>query len=72
VIATVMEAYFNAELFRHPVAIVDLQATETGYAFSLTFQEKTAQLPSADTRSNGRDVRGRFARNVRDTSEHKE
>ena len=63
VIATVMEAYFNAELFRHPVAIVDLQPTETGYMFSLALSGQEAlPLPvhGASERLNGRDVKGRF------------
>jgi len=62
VIATVMEAYFNAELFRHPVAIVDLRPTETGYMFSLALSGPEAALraPAGLERHNGRDARGRF------------
>jgi len=58
-----MEAYFNAELFRHPVAIVDLQPTDTGYMFSLALsgQEARPRLePAAGEHINGRDVKGRF------------
>ena len=63
VIATVMEAYFNAELFRHPVAIVDLQPTETGYMFSLALSGQEAlplHAPAVGHGLNGRDVKGRF------------
>jgi len=58
-----MEAYFNAELFRSPVAIVDVQATETGYMFSLALSGQEAlplHAPTVGERLNGREVKGRF------------
>lgn len=42
-IAEIVEAYFNAELYKVAVKVVDLKPTESGYAFSLAFcsqQEK--------------------------------
>jgi hypothetical protein len=36
-IAEVMERYFNVEMFKKTVKIVDLQATESGYMFGLTY-----------------------------------
>ena len=39
-IASVMQEYFNKKMFKIAVEIVDLQSTESGYAFSLLFKEK--------------------------------
>jgi hypothetical protein len=36
-IAEVMERYFNVEMFKKTVKIVDLQATDSGYMFGLTY-----------------------------------
>ena len=40
-IAEVMEGYFNKQMFKRQVKIVDLKPTETGYAFSLAFVADT-------------------------------
>lgn len=39
-IANVMQEYFNKKMFKIAVEIVDLQTTESGYAFSLLFKKK--------------------------------
>lgn len=36
-IAEVMEKYFNKEMFKKQVKVVDLKTTEAGYMFSLAF-----------------------------------
>lgn len=36
-IATVMQRYFREEMFKLPVTVVDLSATEAGYAFNISF-----------------------------------
>lgn len=38
-IAEVVEAYFNSEMYKVPVKVVDLKPTSDGYAFSLAFDK---------------------------------
>lgn len=49
-IASVMQEYFNKKMFKIAVEIVDLQSTESGYAFSLLFKskEETSKLKEID------------------------
>ena len=72
-IAEVMESYFNKQMFKKQVKIVDLKPTETGYAFSLAFSQRkvvidldpgvlqhaqNGQAQLSDTRDN----KGRFVK----------
>ena len=47
-IANVMQEYFNKKMFKIAVEIVDLQTTESGYAFSLLFKENQKQAIVAE------------------------
>ena len=48
-IASVMQEYFNKKMFKIAVEIVDLQSTESGYAFSLLFREKEQKIVEVTT-----------------------
>ena len=72
-IAEVMETYFNKQMFKKTVKIVDLKPTETGYAFSLAFVERklTIDLDPIIVQQDGRvfsplvdtrDTKGRFTK----------
>ena len=72
-IAEVMESYFNRQMFKKTVKIVDLKPTETGYAFSLAFVdvEKKLTIDPVVVQQNGqvtvplidtRDNKGRFTK----------
>ena len=72
-IAEVMESYFNKQMFKKRVKIVDLKPTETGYAFSIAFVERklTIDLDPVTIQQDGRvfsplvdtrDTKGRFTK----------
>ena len=72
-IAEVMEGYFNRQMFKKKVKIVDFRPTETGYAFSLAFVDtvKIVDVEPVSVQRNGqvtvplvdtRDHRGRFVK----------
>ena len=77
-IAEVMEGYFNKQMFKKKVKIVDLKPTETGYAFSVAFvnveKKLTVDLDPNVIQQNGivlneiadtRDIKGRFAKQMK-------
>lgn len=65
-IAQVIEVYFNEEMFKLPVKIVDLKASGEGYAFSLAFTEKegisSVVMSNFGKRINSRNNKGQFVK----------
>lgn len=64
-IAEVMEKYFNEEMFKKQVKVVDLKSTETGYMFSIAFNDRQApvsitEYKQIDHAVNNRDNKGKY------------
>lgn len=47
-IAKITEQYFNRVMFKPKVAVVDLQPTATGYAFSIAFVDAAKPPPGSE------------------------
>ncbi len=46
-ISKVMHDYFNTNMFMMPVRVIDLQSSESGYAFTLSFENDSASIDEA-------------------------
>lgn len=47
-IATIMEEYFNSSMFKEPLHVTDLKASDLGYAFTLSFSGTKAPQKIVD------------------------
>ena len=77
-IAEVMESYFNKDMFKKRVKVVDLKSTETGYMFSVAFvpvvkpykvtysEEKAFFVPVEKEKEVNRGRNGQFTSGKRD------
>lgn len=39
-VAVIMEQHFNTSMFKDPLKVIDLKATDLGYAFTLSFDSE--------------------------------